>query len=657
MTLRRAVAELIALWDSLPGLVGEDWPGLAPRLTEAIDLLPASASEQDFAARMSVILRLLQPYQGARERLAEALAADELRGDTPVLAVAGSWSLLAHRLVMAVAGTRPRPAAQWINAEFEEHDAGRCLRPHQACVLAFETGPAARAGAASAGAELWPGPGEETVELTVQVVSPDMDVEPIEDTLTVRRDGTSANRARFRLTPARAGDLLVNALFLRHGNVIQLVTLTARARDDAAGGGAPETGMPEAGVIRAGAAGRPVAAAAKVGERDLSIVLVRRGSGYEIILTTPRPMFATLPHRDGELDDIGAQARMQLQELVTMDDPEYGPVYRSALDIPPQIHHEAVRLLNRAGYLMYHRLFFGPAADAQVQRVGTALQRVMAGPGRRIQIVSQRPTLPWQLMCPLAGPPGAGASLDNILGFRHEVDYLPLDPDAGAAVLDTRIDTTAGLTAVLAVNEDVDQAFSGAQRPVAGQLGYWLRRAGPGLRVDIRRDGKAVVAALANPAPEERLLYFYCHASSVRPGAWGGPMNSELWLTGDSQVALGDLYADASPRLPFPGNPLVILNACESAALCSSFYEGFLPYLIAKGARGVIGTEADTPAIFAAAWAERFFDRLLAGQPAGAAVLAVRREFAERHRNVLGLLYALYCDGDTALRPGLADRA
>ena len=131
-------------------------------------------------------------------------------------------------------------------------------------------------------------------------------------------------------------------------------------------------------------------------------------------------------------------------------------------------------------------------------------------------------------------------------------------------------------------------------------------------------------------------------------------MNSELRLTGDSQVALGDLYVEASPRRHFPGNPLVILNACESAALSSSFYEGFLPYLIAKGARGVIGTEADTPAVFAAAWADDLRSPAR-GEQAGQAALAVRREFAERHRNVLGLLYALYCDGDgAAARPGVA---
>jgi hypothetical protein len=67
----------------------------------------------------------------------------------------------------------------------------------------------------------------------------------------------------------------------------------------------------------------------------------------------------------------------------------------------------------------------------------------------------------------------------------------------------------------------------------------------------------------------------------------------------------------------------------------------------------VLGTEADTPAPFAAAWATTFFDRLLAGEPMGEAVRATRVHFAVKHLNPLGLLYALYCDGDTALAPAV----
>src|SRR3546814_14323702 len=70
-----------------------------------------------------------------------------------------------------------------------------------------------------------------------------------------------------------------------------------------------------------------------------------------------------------------------------------------------------------------------------------------------------------------------------------------------------------------------------------------------------------------------------------------------------------------------------------------------------KGARGVIGTECRMPAQFAAQWADAFFDALLAGQPLGETVLALRRGFLSEHGNPLGLLYGLHCNADTQVAP------
>ena len=51
---------------------------------------------------------------------------------------------------------------------------------------------------------------------------------------------------------------------------------------------------------------------------------------------------------------------------------------------------------------------------------------------------------------------------------------------------------------------------------------------------------------------------------------------------------LGDLYLDAPTTTMMGGQPLVFINACESAALSGAFYDGFVPYFMAKGARGVV---------------------------------------------------------------------
>jgi len=170
----------------------------------------------------------------------------------------------------------------------------------------------------------------------------------------------------------------------------------------------------------------------------------------------------------------------------------------------------------------------------------------------------------------------------------------------------------------------------------------------------IARESKdEVTQALADTATADQILYFYCHAISRSLAEGGGPDDSTLVLSGDGRVTLGDLNLFASPRKVLPGAPLVFINACESAELSPLFYDGFVPYFMAKGARGVIGTECETPALFAAEWARRFFDRFLAGEPLGQIFLGLRREFYHEHGNLLGLLYALYVDGDTQVVPGV----
>src|SRR3546814_5792702 len=112
-----------------------------------------------------------------------------------------------------------------------------------------------------------------------------------------------------------------------------------------------------------------------------------------------------------------------------------------------------------------------------------------------------------------------------------------------------------------------------------------------------------------------------------------------------------DVCSSDHTRSKLRGQPLVFINACESAELTPLFYSGFVPYFMNKGARGVIGTECRMPAQFAAQWADAFFDALLAGQPLGETVLALRRGFLSEHGNPLGLLYGLHCNADTQVAP------
>ena len=135
--------------------------------------------------------------------------------------------------------------------------------------------------------------------------------------------------------------------------------------------------------------------------------------------------------------------------------------------------------------------------------------------------------------------------------------------------------------------------------------------------------------------------------------AAGGPDASCLVLT-DKQITLGDLNLEAPIATQLKRNPLVFINACKSAEMSPAFYDGFVPYFMAKGARGVVGTECKMPALFATEWAKRFFERFLGGEPLGEVFLGLRQEFLQKHGNPLGLLYTVHCDGDTQIQPALA---
>jgi len=289
-----------------------------------------------------------------------------------------------------------------------------------------------------------------------------------------------------------------------------------------------------------------------------------------------------------------------------------------------------------------------------VRRVGEWLRKraINAKERLKLQVVAQRFPIPWGLL--YVGEAGEGTQLDwdLFLGMRHIIEQIPLQTDL--RVDDFVIKSNCPSLAVsVNVNSGIDQQMK--IDVVARQIRFWEATAATlGTRMRFaQRDSRAdFLAALVNDS-NDQLMYLYCHAVTSGPGDAGGINGSYLVLTNDERLTLGELNLDAPMKKPLQGNPLVFINACESAELTPSFYDGFVPYFMAKGARGVIGTECKTPALFATEWALRFFPRFLSGDPLGELFLDLRREFCTIHNNPLGLLYAVHCDGDTQIQPGL----
>ena len=234
--------------------------------------------------------------------------------------------------------------------------------------------------------------------------------------------------------------------------------------------------------------------------------------------------------------------------------------------------------------------------------------------------------------------------------MRHIIEQIPLQNTL--AVFDYVMPSEPDLALSINFNSTIDAQLQADF--VGRQRSFWatITTARRSVRMTGRENRNEVIRALADATTDDQILYFYCHAAST--GLSNGGPDASCLVFSDASITLGDLKLDAPPTTQLRGKPLVFINACESADLSPAFYDGFVPYFMDKGARGVIGTECKTPALFAVEWAQRFFMRFLDGESLGEAFLGLRREFLEKHGNPLGLLYAVYCNGDTVIRPALA---
>ena len=247
---------------------------------------------------------------------------------------------------------------------------------------------------------------------------------------------------------------------------------------------------------------------------------------------------------------------------------------------------------------------------------------------------------------------GAKLSWDHFIGMRHVIEQIPLQPKLMVSDPSIRSNTPR-LSVSLNLNDTIDTQMQATF--VADQVAFWkkLEASHDRLQLKSRSKRNELTGALADASTDDQIAYFYCHAESANLATAGGPDASQLILSDDA-VSLGDLNLDAPTTTQLAGNPLVFINACESAQMSSAFYDGFVPYFMAKGARGVVGTECNTPALFATVWAQRFFERFLEGESLGEVFLGLRKEFLEQHGNPLGLIYAVHCDGDTRVQPALS---
>jgi hypothetical protein len=292
-------------------------------------------------------------------------------------------------------------------------------------------------------------------------------------------------------------------------------------------------------------------------------------------------------------------------------------------------------------------MFYGPIARSGTSILGDWLRLLTRQDVLKLQIVTQHFLIPWGILYVADEDEYDEDKIDprRFLGLKHIIECIPLQQNN--QVPDNVIKSHPRLNVSLNVNTDIDLQTS--MKLIDGQKSYWEQiKQRNTVQVVVRSKRDDILHALANGPTIDQILYFYCHAATNQQV---GLDETYLEFSEGTQLTLGDLYRK---KVTLPGKPLVFINACESASLSPRFYDGFMPYFTSRGARGMIGSESKVPALFAATWARQFFNYFLEGKRSVEEIfLQLRQDFFENNNNLLGLLYALYCDADTQIDPGL----
>jgi hypothetical protein len=537
-------------------------------------------------------------------------------------------------------------ASRWISAEIDDHDRNQPLALGDTYTIAFGVDVERRANAVGdAGLEegtVFP-EGVSDVELTVELQGTDFDITALKQTFKLQRAGQSKGKARFEITPKHEGRASLTAIIHKERNFVQQMTIMLSV--GAANAEPPATTS----------AARPRSGVAQIQGREVMIVMTPAvPSGYDFMARDARGIKTA--HLEVEPDELASAitaARDALLDVVQHADETGEDVFQTRIELAAADTAAALGIMARAGARLFQVLFKHAGGSQDAASIGGWL-RDLVSPGTdamSIQIMSKRAPVPWALL--YLGDVSANATLDwqNFLGVRHVIEQLPIVDQLGQGGPAIASDKPC-LEVSINLNRRIDDDFRADW--VAKQEQFWTDATGVHSRLHVtpRTQRQEFLTALADGTTADQIVYFYGHAESAALGAKGGADASSLVLS-DARLTLGDLNTLAPTDIKLRGNPLVFINACESAERSPLFYDGFVPYFMAKGARGVIGTECRTPGIFAAEWAQRFFARFLDGEALGTLTLSLRREFLERHGNPLGLLYAVHCDGDTRVQPGL----
>jgi hypothetical protein len=383
-------------------------------------------------------------------------------------------------------------------------------------------------------------------------------------------------------------------------------------------------------------------------DRDRTIVLMilAQPAGYNIIMITAGAITrAFLQLSQAQLEDCTNHAWQTVKRLIYADQQSASP-YLSSLNIPTEVYQKNLNALAEVGRYLYDTLFYGAGEDARA--LGDLLATYSMRAPRRIQIIGDRFLFPWGLLYSRNRDGETNANWEDFWGLRHSIEY-PLEQYGALGSADSAIQIADKIQLTVVTNPALDLKF---RDPIIVAPNPYAASPSQEIVLHTHTTKQDFINAFKDPDLPAHLIYFCCLAESdFSHGLSGGSAEARILL--DDLNPANALTAEqmklrirtSAPQLKHA--PLIFMNFCQGAAMSPYFYDQFVPYLSARGCRGIFGPQIEIPALFAAEFAQRFFAEFFKGDKTlGEVLLALRQEFARNNNNMLGLVYSLYGSSD-----------
>lgn len=488
-------------------------------------------------------------------------------------------------------------------------------------------------------------PDQEMIDIEVLLETEDFLIHPTAtNILQLPRSGPS-NCLQFPCTTQRAGLCSIIASFIINAQLFQKMHITIPV--GAAESGSVTFRTRSSGLTTTSALHYPAL------RPRIELDIEEHHEGYTLRIRGESGVLqrALIRISQAKISDLVEIARTTLHEIVYTELDKKRVYQQADTTIPAAVYEQSLQPLADLGRYLYNELFYN-GRGAEARETGDLLRALMQNHQFDVRVVADQFVFPWALL--YHNDDLTTVDPQGFWGFRHMIACIPWFSQVGLAHCVPQISVGERLHIGFVYDSKLDQHISAGSGVVQQQRQFFQNL--PGIEMTEYPDRQSLFALLKNPLAAPHIIYFYCHAQSYTPGGilfspeTRVTAQSQLELT-DGHISLLDMERQAPTRLPpWLHAPLIFLNACNSARLSPYFYIGFVPYMIARGARGVLGTEVETPTYFAAEFAQELFTRLNKANTAlGEVLLDVRRSYLLQKRNILGLLYTLHASNDIAI--------